>query len=64
MVAPNGVAIGLGLLSSSLRDNEHNPTVTGTIVSDGIQEDRLEVIFALREVRKAHLFMIFVRFGR
>lgn len=48
--AQHGVAIGLGLLSSALYDADCDVTVTGTIVSDGIQEDRLEVVFALRAV--------------
>lgn len=45
-----GVAIGLGLLSSALYDGDCDVTVAGTIMSDGIQEERLEVVFALREV--------------
>ena len=49
--APHGVAMGLGLLSSALHDPECDVAVTGTIVGDGLQEDRLEVVFSLREVR-------------
>ena len=49
--AAHGVAIGLGLLSSALSDPECDVKVTGTIVKDGIQEDWLEVVFSLREVR-------------
>lgn len=47
-----GVAIGLGLLSTALGGTDCDLMVTGTVVSDSIQEDRLEVVFALREVRK------------
>jgi hypothetical protein len=49
--AQPGVAIGLGLLSSALYDGECDVTVAGTVMSDGIQEERLEVVFSLREVR-------------
>ena len=48
--APHGVATGLGLMSIALDDPECDISVTGTINTDGIQEERLEVIFALREV--------------
>ncbi|KAI0087455.1 hypothetical protein BDY19DRAFT_1058274 [Irpex rosettiformis] len=44
-----GVAIGLGLLSSALYDGDCDVTVAGTIMTDGIQEERLEVVFSLRE---------------
>ena len=47
----HGVATGLGLMSVALNDPEIDVNVTGTINNDGIQEERLEVIFALREVR-------------
>ena len=38
-------------MSVALNDPEIDVNVTGTINNDGIQEERLEVIFALREVR-------------
>ncbi|EKM57938.1 uncharacterized protein PHACADRAFT_116411, partial [Phanerochaete carnosa HHB-10118-sp] len=47
---PHGVATGLGLMSVALDDPECDVLVTGTITNDGIQEKKLEVIFALREV--------------
>lgn len=47
---PHGVATGLGLVSVALDDPECDVSVTGTISNDGIQEEKLEVIFALREV--------------
>lgn len=48
--AQAGVAIGLGLLSSALSEYDCDISVAGTIVNDGLTEDRLEVVFALREV--------------
>lgn len=48
--AQPGIAIGLGLLSAALYDGECDTTVAGTILTDTIQEERLEVVFALREV--------------
>lgn len=47
---PHGVATGLGLMSVALDDPECDVLVTGTISNDGVQEEKLEVIFALREV--------------
>lgn len=49
----HGLATGLGLMSVALSDPECDFSVTGTINNDGIQEERLEVIFALREVSTA-----------
>ena len=45
-----GVAVGLGWLSDALRSADP-PSVFGTLMSDGIRDDSLEVIFSLREVR-------------
>ncbi|KIP06326.1 hypothetical protein PHLGIDRAFT_463273 [Phlebiopsis gigantea 11061_1 CR5-6] len=45
----HGVATGLGLMSLALDDPECDVSVTGTLNNDGIQEERLEVILALRE---------------
>ena len=54
----HGVATGLGLMSMAMNDPECDISVTGTISTDGIQEERLEVIFALREVcARANLFL-------
>lgn len=50
---PHGVATGLGLMSLALDDPECDVSVTGTINNDGIQEEKLEVILALREVRSS-----------
>ncbi|KAJ3473214.1 hypothetical protein NLI96_g13088 [Meripilus lineatus] len=46
---PQGVAIALGLLSWALRDDAPQPQVTGTVSTDGLGNESLEVIFALRE---------------
>lgn len=41
-------------MSMAMNDPECDMSVTGTVNNDGIQEERLEVIFALREVRAYH----------
>ncbi|EMD35248.1 hypothetical protein CERSUDRAFT_124622, partial [Gelatoporia subvermispora B] len=50
---PQGVAIGLGLMSWALQSPDSDITVTGTLIADGIREDALEVVFALRETAHA-----------
>ena len=45
----HGVAVGLGLMSLALTEQE-SPSVTGTLIKTGTGEDALEVVFALREV--------------
>lgn len=47
--ATGGVAIGLGYMSLSLQGATPDATVTGTFIGDGLREDALEVILALRE---------------
>ena len=48
---PQGVAVGLGLMSWALSSDDRDPiTVVGTIVKQGTGQEALEVIFALREV--------------
>lgn len=48
----HGVAVGLGLMSLALAEDE-SPGVTGTLIQTGTGEDALEVVFALREVSRA-----------
>lgn len=47
-------------MSVALNDPECDVSVTGTINNDGIQEERLEVIFALREASSTWILGLFV----
>lgn len=48
-----GVAVGMGLLSSILSPYSQDTTlVTGTLVDCGQNEDALEIVVSLRQVRR------------
>lgn len=57
-----GVAVGMGLMSTILVvDMKDSPSVTGTFVGSGSDDDALEVVISLRQVRSpspccSHLF--------
>ncbi|CAA7259143.1 unnamed protein product [Cyclocybe aegerita] len=55
---PRGVAVGLGLMSWALMEDEkEQATVVGTLVKQGTRQEALEVIFSLREtagMKKPH----------
>ncbi|KAJ3511742.1 hypothetical protein NLJ89_g3922 [Agrocybe chaxingu] len=46
---PRGVAVGLGLMSWALMEDEEAAVVVGTLVKQGTRQEALEVIFSLRE---------------